>query len=453
MKPSAPLASLCCALFCATFAHGAASDDARARAYQEFRGQFDARHFAAALPAAQQVVQLSEQQFGADQPELIIPLLNLGTTQLRLTDYPAAQTSFQRAVKIVEAREGGFSRDIIHPLLGLGVTYAAAGQRLDAIPQLRRAIDVSRKLDGLFNLDQLELLEPLIESYIALEQNSDAEREQQYTLRLAETAYGKDDLRILPTLERNAHWYEESGRYLSARQLQIRAIEIVRKNGRPNDLRLVDPLRGIARSFRLELSFGPEITETDSSTSTVTFGAEPLAFSSPPKSSVNLDTAGKAPLEAALKILKQYPDAPVGQRADTLLEMGDWHLLLGEREDAVKTYKEAWRVLTAPNGPGTAAAFGEPRQLYFLPPIGAHRRPPPVPENYEEHFVDLEFTVSKEGRVGEWRTVEKSATEAMEKSTIAAIKKARYRPRFVEGEPAETAKVRYRQTFYVKRKS
>ena len=79
--------------------------------------------------------------------------------------------------------------------------------------RLKRAIDLSRNLDGLFNVEQLQILDPLIASYIALDLTADAEKEQQYALRVAETAYGKTDARMLKPLDRYGRWLEQLGRY------------------------------------------------------------------------------------------------------------------------------------------------------------------------------------------------------------------------------------------------
>src|SRR5688572_18997183 len=84
-----------------------ASGSERTDAYRSFREHFDARRYSEALTPAQQVVELSQKEFGPEQMELVIPLVNLGTTQLRLTEYLDAENTFKRALKIVESREGG----------------------------------------------------------------------------------------------------------------------------------------------------------------------------------------------------------------------------------------------------------------------------------------------------------------------------------------------------------
>jgi len=51
---------------------------------------------------------------------------------------------------------------------------------------------LSRNLDGLFNLEQMSILDPLIDSLVALDRHDDAERAYDYSIRVAEAAYGKD---------------------------------------------------------------------------------------------------------------------------------------------------------------------------------------------------------------------------------------------------------------------
>src|SRR4029453_12811455 len=110
---------------------------------------------------------------------------------------------------------------------------------------LKRAIDLSSNLDGLFNIEQLQILDPLIASYIALDLTADAEKEQQYALRVAESAYGKTDVRMLKPLDRYGHWLERQGRYTTARLLYARALTIAEQSGGRGTVLAVEPLQGI----------------------------------------------------------------------------------------------------------------------------------------------------------------------------------------------------------------
>lgn len=435
---------------------GAASEPAvagdRAAAYRVFREHFDARRFAEALPAAQQVVDLTEQRHGADALELVVPLVNFGTTKHRLSDHNGAAVQYQRALKIVEASEGAFSRSIVPPLLGLGVTYAAVGDHAASAQALRRAVDVSRKLDGLFNVSQLVLVEALISSYVALNQIEDADREQQYALRLAEKAYGKDDPRLIPALERSAGWLEDTGYHVAARQTYARALEIVRKSGVSKDLRMVPQLRGIARMYRMEYLHGAEPADTKKSAgggqgtgSVYSAGATPSVGTG----SAALSNAGEEALQLALEVLDAHPREGAGLRGATLVDLGDWYMVAGKTRDALRRYKEAWAALTAPGGGGTAV-LDAPAALIYRPPSSARRNPTVAAEEYTEHVVEVEFTVTAEGRAKNVTAVASDVAQSTTKAVTAAIKRSRYRPRFVDGAPVVTPGVRHRQTVYVR---
>src|SRR6202047_201311 len=61
----------------------AVTDADRVAVYREFRTAFDAHRYPDALPLAEKLVALTEEQYGAADRELVTPLSNLGTTQLR----------------------------------------------------------------------------------------------------------------------------------------------------------------------------------------------------------------------------------------------------------------------------------------------------------------------------------------------------------------------------------
>lgn len=421
----------------------------RSTAYQQFRDHFDARRFAEALPAAQQVVALTEQQFGPSSRELVKPLLNLATTQKRLQNLPAAEAAYRRALRIVEENEGGYSRGVIEPLHGLGTTYFENGQYQNAAESLRRAVDVSRKLDGLFNVQQLPLVEALIDSYVALDQVADVDREQQYALRVSENAYGRNDPRMLPELARSADWCETTGRYRMARQAHARRLDIVGRTAGKRDPGVVPPLRGIARSYVNEYLYGSQEADQNGrdynpALAATIGGLQPGG--NEPARVVRLDPEGEEALELALAVLEGRPDQ-ISLRAETLLDLGDWYQLGGDNQDAKRTYRDAWTAFSAPGGPGTAL-MSAPAPLYYKAPSSSVRRPDQDEDEVAERFVEVLFTVTPEGRVTDARVFATDASESQERSVTTALRRSRYRPRFVDGNPVATTDVRHRQVMY-----
>jgi TonB family protein len=64
-----------------------------------------------------------------------------------------------------------------------------------------------------------------------------------------------------------------------------------------------------------------------------------------------------------------------------------------------------------------------------------------------ERVAIAEFTVDEAGKVRDARIVEGDAGEAQREAFLAAIQRAQYRPRFVDGRPVATENVRFRETF------
>lgn len=409
----------------------AVTDAERTVVYREFRTHFDARRYAEALPVAERLVQLTEEQYGAEGTELSAPLTNLATTQYRLGNFPAAEQHYLRTVQVLEAAGASSNRELIRPLHGLGATYAAAGQYESAIPALRRAVDLSRNLDGLFNSAQLAMLDPLIEAYVVLGQFAQAEKEHQYAFRVAESSYGRDDLRLLKPLDRYARWFEFVGRYATARSLYARALAIAdQPKGRPES---VPALRGIARTYRLEFVHGVESAE---SAPRDPLDASPT-FAEMPEGGLSAD--GERALLLALQLIERAGPLDRRLHGDTLVDLGDWYMTGGAVSRALQTYEKAWSDLSADGGSTERLAM--PEQLAYRPPSASVSRTRLDPEDYEALPVELRLTVGKDGRVSDVVAVPGNAPENVVKSVISAARKARYRPRLDGGKPAETSGV------------
>lgn len=422
----------------------AVTDAERINANQQFREAFDARRYAEALPLAQKVVDLTEEQYGKDARALVNPLTNLGTVHYRLKDYTAAEKEYQRSVEILERTAGATDRQLLRPLQGLGAAHYAESEYVDASVALKRAIDLSRNLDGLFNADQLQILEPLIASYVALDLTQEAEKEQQYALRVAETAYGRMDARMLKPLDRYGRWLEELGRYTSARLLYARALTIAEQTAGRGSLTAVEPLLGIARSYRLEFVNGVEEVP-----------ATQDAFANPdvaglPGDAQRLNPDGERALRLALQAIEKNQPVDHKRRGDILLELGDWYMSAGGLARGIETYREAWKDYVAA---GDTTVLTQPRLLTYRPPPSSAKRSTLKPDEADEHFVEVKFTVTKDGRTENVELAGGDAPESAQRSTVSAIKKARYSPKFEAGEPVEASGVTLRERILVKAKS
>lgn len=431
----------CVAIWCSGPA-AAVTDADRFEANRQFREAFDAKRYQEALPLAQKVVELTEEQYGKDNRALVNPLTNLGTVHYRLKDYEAAEKEYQRGIQILEATAGNTDRQLLRPLQGLGRAHFAEKEYVDAATTLKRAVDLSRNLDGLFNPGQLEILEPLIASYVALDLTAEAEKEQQYALRVAENAFGRMDVRMLGPLDRYGRWLEQIGRYTSARLLYARALTIAEQNSGRGSMLAVDPLLGIARSYRLEFVNGVEEPSQDTFATSGELSAMPVDGS-------RLNPDGERALRLSLQAIDKSKPVDHRKRAEAFIELGDWFISAGALGRGVETYKEAWKEL---NLTGDTSLLSTPRLLAYRPPPSSVKRSKLDPNEAEERYVVVRFNVMKDGRTDNVEVVEGDATDSAKRSVVSAVKKARYSPRIENGESVMTEGVTLRERMLVKSK-
>lgn len=349
----------------------------------------------------------------------------LGADVISTDAYDALTRDLLLRISLIEMEEGSVSRALVMPLFELGKLYVSSDQCRNAIPILQRAILLSQRLDGLMSPQQLSLHAPLLECFVTLDLIRELTRSLEQMLLINESTYGKDDVRMLPALAQAAQWYEQAGLYDNARQLYSRSMKTARKAGGEQDERLVDPLRGMSQTFRLEAQYA-ESTRSSA-----------------------LNAAGERTLERAAAIVRANPDADPKRRIDTLLELGDWYQMSGAIRDALKIYKEVVLIANA-GGESAEALMGEPEPILYRAQIGvALRRPPPDRAKLEHYWVDFDFTVTRRGEVTEVVVTDATAPKDLQVSLAENLKRTHYRPRFVEGEPVETRGLRLRQGVWV----
>jgi tetratricopeptide (TPR) repeat protein len=423
----------------------AVTDADRVAVYREFRTAFDARRYADALPLAQKLVALTEEQYGTKDRSLVTPLANLGTTHFRMGDYKDAEDEYLRSVKIAADTGGNGDRLLLAPLHGLGRTYYATGQYEDASTTLQRALDLSRNLDGLLNAGQMAILEPLIESLVSLERHAEADREFQYAVRIGESAWGVNDARMVRPLDHYARWLEHAGRYPSARAEYARELTVAENSGNRAARLVIAPLLGIARTYRLEALVG---NEEEASPYVDPFAAAgPGGFGD--RSARGLNPDGEKALLLALQTTGKMQPVDHQARGTTLMELGDWYLSTDQTEKGFARYREAWKEFQQA---GSTAPLDAPRQLaYRAPASSAARSPLAERENAEEHTVEATFTVTRDGHTANAIANSTDATIAQQKIVLAAVKRARYAPRLLAGDPVSTEGVKLLENLLTKR--
>jgi len=384
----------------------------RGELYLRFKSAFEAGDWASAEERAAALVRLIESSGKDSARELVNPLTNLGTVAFRRSNFDVAIEHYNRAIQLIDGERAGADSLLIRPLHGLGESLLAKGMAGEAVIHLKRAVDVSRNVDGLFNPAQIDIVDALIEAYVATGQLTDAEREHQYAFRIAETTFGKNDLRLLEPLDRYARWFESIGRYTTARGL--------------HDGPEVEPETPVREANEAS---GPFLSAAGAG---------------------RLNADGERALRFALEIVADSKPRDDRLYADTLVQFGDWYLISGSTQRAQANYLEAAKVLSAA-GAGAERLLENPRLLvYRAPAASSSRFKPDDPTQHALHDIEFALDVGTDGKVMDAKVVSSTAPEATTRAALIAARKARYGPRVSGTEVVATTSVPLREKVWVK---
>jgi tetratricopeptide (TPR) repeat protein len=409
----------------------------RPESQQEYWAQFDQRDWDAAAEAARKLVEVAREKAKQKPLALAEALSLLGNAQRGQRDYAAAEVTYAEALALVEANSGSMSSNLLEPLEGMGLTLAASDQHDKAIPYLDRALLISHRNYGLFDLSQQPLLRQLAASLARTGRLQEAERQMQYLQRVGERAYGRRDPRMVPIMLLVGDWYADVGEFTPARLIYRDAIDIVDRKLGTSDLAAVEPLRHLAESYTQEIEYSTRGLATDRSRPPTDADGSSNEFKS--LNPRYIDSDGEKALERALKILESQPNAPRRIVMETLVQTGDWFQIKAQSDKALTYYRRAAALATEDQGDGQSepAILSFPVRVYYPAPIMVSRNALLPPDQAEEKYVQVEFTVTHDGDV----------------ANAKVIRGARFRPKFVNGEPVETPGVTQREVFKVRKQS
>ena len=435
------LPALCAAFLLGAPASALAVTDAdRLAVYKEFLTHYNAKKYADAQPFAEKLVALTEEQYGAEDLQLTRPLTNLATVQYRQGQFPAAIENYQRTLRILQTKSTIADKAQIIPLHGLGVSFLGNKDPESAVVALKRAADLSRNTDGLFNINQIEFIDPLIEAYAATGRYAEAEKESLYAMRVEEAAYGRSSVKLVERLDKLARWYEFERRFTSERNVYDRSLAILARGAPENDLRRVAPLRGIARSYRLEAFYGVEGADTGSTFNTGGTGAPVFADGTQQR-------RGEAALNAALAVIEANNPVDHILRGGVLADLGDWYLITNASRRAYDSYAEAWKSLELG---GNTQPLQSPRLLAYRPSVSSVDRSQLNPEEAQHKLVEMRFKVDRDGRIDDISSPTTDVPEAIVRNSMASMKRSRYAPRIENGLAVPTENVVFYERVLVK---
>ncbi|WGL18128.1 hypothetical protein PVT68_07480 [Microbulbifer bruguierae] len=367
-----------------------------------------------------------------------------------------AADEYRQRIEDLEAEHGAYGAGIDEQLMGLGSALQRAGAHEEAISQFRRAMLINRVNEGLYSLNQVPMVERMIESQLVLNQWEDVNDNQEYLFWLHAKNFGEKDPRMLPIINQLSSWHlqayvDEKGATLfehliNATNMYQLAVDIISQNFGANDLRLVEALRGLKATNYYLATYKGEPEEA------VVVNASFGNTNTAPDRRAQLDhyrmnsfSSGKTAITKIMDVYQKNPASPPAASAKAKVELGDWYMMFNKWHSARETYGEAYQALWD-NGATNQEIddiFGHPAALPSLPLLDEDR------EALSNSYVTVSYDVTAFGKA---RNIQILSAQPEDKVSIRSrvrnvLKRAKFRPRFENGEPVDTTGIVQRFVF------
>jgi TonB family protein len=390
----------------------------------------------------------------ADPLALADALTALGDAYLDAGQHAKAEASYNEALLLAERHAGLESERVLPSLLGLGKTLAASRRHQQAVPRLQRALAIQRSQYGLFDLRQQDTLKTLAASLTALDRTAEAQDLMIYRVRTAEKNYGEAKPNVIPAVCELGDWFAEVGMAAEARMTFQMALNIAGDSESLNAPIIVEPLRGIARTYMRRMSY-PKAWLTRTRPHHHCQGQGPCWFPNDPPDiqPSGLSREGERALQRALRILEADPGASMQTLIETLIQMGDWRQIEKAPREALPYYQRAWKLIheTASLSRSAATALNVPVRVYYPTPQIVVDVPEGSAQETRSNYVQVEFTVAADGSVQDARIVDHDTRKQYAQEIFDAVRAARFRPKFIEGQAVAATGITYREVFWTRK--
>lgn len=402
------------------------------RNFQLYREAIANKQYDEADTLAKRIVEMAIRVHGLDSRESARALTNLGIVQYRNEDFDSAKLNYQAAIDIIERIEDRLNADLMNPLKGLGAAHLASGRPDLAKSTFDRAVHISHVTEGPHNLQQIEVLDALSETYISVGEIDEALDMQEFVYNLQTRKVEPDSDMMVPALERQAAWMHRLAYYNRERIAWRKLIRVIEKNYGKEDLRLVDPLIGLGKSY---LYF--DVMESEFA------GAAPTS-------------SGETYLKRALRVTEENEEATWQTHEKVLLSLADYYTLSGRPNRAHRSYADVWALLSEEDD-RLARRFDELERINVLqenkPPkyynnVAVDTAKNPT-EGYERGTVVVGYAVSAYGATVNIGIVEAYPPELtdMQRAVVREVRRMVMRPRMVDGSNVATLDQTYTHEF------
>jgi len=166
-------------------------------------------------------------------------------------EYELAVETYTESVSDLESQYGPFTELLIEPLLGLARGYAALNDYPQAMSASNRAQHLTHRNDGVYSLRQLEAVDMMTDFHLSLREAQKADKQQSFSLFIGEHNFDEDSPELLPALEKISNWYVDTGQFSRAEKALDRSQTIISSSSSHLDLQHLPSITLRAKIKRL----------------------------------------------------------------------------------------------------------------------------------------------------------------------------------------------------------
>ena len=379
-----------------------------------------------------------------------------------------------------EKLHGAMDAELGEQLLGLGLLYKNHEQYDKAVEVLNRSLQIKRVNDGIQNMDQIPILKALIETNTAAKNWDELDRNYHLLLWVYQRNLDAGDPDLLPIIDIVGHWKLAAYRngLLSERpsttlydliDMYQSTVNIMTKLYGDDDPRLIRPLKGlsIARYQLATMITDTPVDEFQGSERRTRLETQCMRMMDSIGRIITLCRPVEVPntgyyvskqntkdqkvkdqlysirnqLNRIVKICAANPTLSTYERADALINLGDWYFINNRKGTALDNYNQAYQILSADEGNTELInrLFGKPVRIPFGDETSQDGKDG-VNQATGKPYVKLSFAVSADGKARNIKVIEESEPKSymFRKRARSNIDAAVFRPRLENGKPVTT---------------
>ncbi len=375
---------------------------------------------------------------------LVEPLMKHAMVRQQAGENLQAEQAAEVVIELIERKGGVFDPALVEPLVFLAQLEQASGHHLAALERLYRAQHILHRADGVMTQLQLPVLALMTKSYAAMKQRSNSNMmvEQAFAIKIRHL--DENSAEFVPIVLEQAEIKAMKGQFRAARELIYVALEILGQSLTENDPGLMEALTGLASVRYKEQKYGVSSFNQDR----LIAGNLPL-----PNAPIRLASLGRKEgtrtQQKVIHIMEEHPERfSAIERAEASIRLGDWYMIIRKPDLADDPYRVAWQIL-AREGNATeflTRYFGQPKRLTYNKPMTPQNGPGRY-ENYDGKYVEVRFSVNKKGAVRNLQLANSNSPAAMNRELRSAVKRAIFRPKYVDGQAVVTDNLFFREEF------